>query len=94
MRIILAAATAVSNTPHVGVVLEVLVKEGPLGIHFLKQGILTKQGTYIMAMLGTGILNNYHVSLLGVCYHGSSVPVVTASTYYCLAVSEFKRSLT
>ena len=41
---------------------KVLVKEGPLGIHFLKKGILTKQGTYIMAILGTGILNNYHVN--------------------------------
>ena len=44
-----------------GVVLKVVVKEGPLGIHFLKKGILTKQGTYITAMLGTGILNNYHI---------------------------------
>ena len=44
-----------------GVVLKVLVKEGPLGIHFLKRWILTKQVTYIMAMLGTGILNNYHM---------------------------------
>ena len=44
-----------------GVVLKVLVKKGPLGIHFLKKGILTKQGTYTMAILGTGILNNYRV---------------------------------
>ena len=44
-----------------GVVLKVLVKEGPLGIHFLKKGVLTKKGTYIMAILGTGILNNYHI---------------------------------
>ena len=43
-----------------GVVLKVLVKEGPLGIHFLK-GIQTKQGTYTMAILGTGVLNNYHI---------------------------------
>ena len=48
---------------HMGVVLKVLVKKGPLGIHFLKKGILTKQGTYIMAILGTGILNNYHIYL-------------------------------
>ena len=46
---------------HVGIVLKVLVKEGPLGIHFLKKAILTNQGTYIMAILGTGILNNYRV---------------------------------
>ena len=46
---------------HVGVVLKVLVKEGPLGIHLHKKGILTKQGTYIMALLGTGILKNYHM---------------------------------
>ena len=32
-----------------------------IGIHFLKKGILTKQGTYIMAILGTGILNNCHL---------------------------------
>ena len=44
-----------------GVVLQVLVKKGLLGIHFLKKGILTKQGTYIMAILVTGILNNYHM---------------------------------
>ena len=44
-----------------GVVLKVLVKKGPLGIHFLKKGIPTKQGTYIMAILGTGILNNYQI---------------------------------
>ena len=46
---------------HVEGVLKVLAKEGPLGIHFLKKGILTKQGTYVMAILGTCILNNYHV---------------------------------
>ena len=28
-----------------GVVLKILVKKGPLGIHFLKKGILTKRGT-------------------------------------------------
>ena len=39
-----------------GVVLKVLVKEGPLG-----EGILTKKGTYILAILGTGILNNYQM---------------------------------
>ena len=48
------------------VVLKVLVKEGPLGLHFLKKGILTKQGTYIMAILGTGILNNYQFR--GFCF--------------------------
>ena len=53
-----------AGVAEVGVVLKVLVKEGPLGIHFLKQGILTKQGTYIMAILGTGILNNNHVGIL------------------------------
>ena len=37
---------------NMGVVLNVLVKEGPSGIHFLKKGILTKQGTYIMAIWG------------------------------------------
>ena len=26
-----------------------------------KKGILTKQGTYIMAILGTDMLNNYHI---------------------------------
>ena len=41
------------------VVLKVLVREEPLGIHFLKKGIITKQGTYIMVNFGTGILNNY-----------------------------------
>ena len=38
---------------YVGVVLLVLVKERLLGIHFLKKGILAKEGTYIMAILGT-----------------------------------------
>ena len=51
-----------SRDQHLGVVLKVLVKEGPLGIQFLKKGILTKQGTYIVAILGTGILNNYHLT--------------------------------
>ena len=51
----------VDDSVHMGVVLKVLVKEGPSGIHFLKKGILTKQGTYIMAILGTGILNNYDI---------------------------------
>ena len=46
---------------YMGVVLKVLVKEGPLGIHFLQKGILTKEGTYIMVILGTCILNNYHM---------------------------------
>ena len=46
-----------------GVALKVLVKKGPLGIHFLKKGILTKQGTYITAILGTGIFNNYQMVL-------------------------------
>ena len=41
---------------------KVLVKKGPSGIHFVKKGIPTKQGTYIiMAIFGTGILNNYHM---------------------------------
>ena len=39
---------------HMGVILNVPVQEGQ------KKGILTKQGTYIMAILGTGMLNNYH----------------------------------
>ena len=30
-----------------------------LGIHFLRKGKQAKQGTYIMAILGTGLLNNY-----------------------------------
>ena len=47
---------------HMGVVLKVLVKEGPLGIHFVKKDFLTKQRTYIMAILGTCILNNYHIT--------------------------------
>ena len=45
---------------NMGVVLKVLVKEGPLGIHFLKKEI----PTYIMAILGTGILNNYYIKTL------------------------------
>ena len=36
-------------------------KEGTIGNTFLEKGILTKQGTYTMAVLGTGILNNYQV---------------------------------
>ena len=50
---------------YMGVVLKVLVKEGPLGIHFFKKGILTRQGTCMMAILGTSILNNYHIGALG-----------------------------
>ena len=38
-----------------GVLLNILVKKGPLGIHFLKKGIPTKQGTYIMAISGISI---------------------------------------
>ena len=45
----------------------VLVKEGPLGIHFLKKGMLTKEGTYIMAIFGTGILNNYQIKQETLC---------------------------
>ena len=47
-----------------GVVIKVLVKKGALGIHSLKKGIPTKQGTYIMAILGTGILNNYPMEII------------------------------
>ena len=36
-------------------------KEGTIGNTLPLMGILTKQGTYIMAILWTGILNNYHV---------------------------------
>ena len=39
-----------------GVVLKVLVKKKSLGIHFLKRGALTKQGTKLMAILGIGTL--------------------------------------
>ena len=53
---------------NVGVVLKLLVKEGPLGIHFRKKGIRTQQGTYIIAFFGTGILNNYHEVPFLVCY--------------------------
>ena len=38
---------------HLGVVLKVRVKGRPLGIHFLNKGILTTEGAYIMAILGT-----------------------------------------
>ena len=50
-----------TTSPIWGVVLKVLVKKGPLEIHFINgnPGILTKQGTYIMAILGTGILDNH-----------------------------------
>ena len=44
-----------------GVVLKVLVKKRPLGIHILKIEVLPKQGTWIIAILGTSILNNYHI---------------------------------
>ena len=46
---------------YAGAALKVLVKKGPLGKHFLKKGILLKEGTYIVTMLGTKILNNYHL---------------------------------
>ena len=36
-------------------------KEGTIGNTPPVKGVLTKQGTYIMAILGTGILNNYHM---------------------------------
>ena len=47
--------------------LKVPVTKGPLGIHFLKRGswILSMQGTYITASLGTGILKNSHLTLIG-----------------------------
>ena len=35
--------------------------EGTIENTLPEKGILTKQGTYIMAILGTGILNNYHL---------------------------------
>ena len=48
---------------HVGVVLHVLLKKGPLGIHVFR-GDHTKQGTCIMAFLeGTGSLNEVTVAL-------------------------------
>ena len=40
---------------NLGVVLKVLVKHEPLEIWCLEEGILTKYGTYLMAILGTGI---------------------------------------
>ena len=46
-----------------GVVLKVLIKKGPLGIH----GILAGQGTYSRASLGTGALNNYHIGIILGC---------------------------
>ena len=40
-----------------------LCKEGTIGNTLPQEGTLTKQRTYIMAILGTGILNNYHMVL-------------------------------
>ena len=37
-------------------------KEGTIGNTLPEKGVLTKQGTYITAILGTGILNNLHLS--------------------------------
>ena len=36
-------------------------KKGTAGNNFLEKGIQTKQGTYIMAILGTVMLNNYRI---------------------------------
>ena len=40
-------------------------KEGTIGfrVSFPEKGILTKQGTCIMAILGTGILKNFHMGV-------------------------------
>ena len=38
-------------------------KEDPIGTVLPQKGILTKQGTYIMAILGTCLLSNYHMSM-------------------------------
>ena len=46
-------------------VLKVLAKTGAIGNTLPWKGILTKQGTYIMPILGlgTGTLNDYHVCI-------------------------------
>ena len=38
-------------------------KEGTSGNTLPQKGFLSKQGTYIMVILGAGILNNYHIHL-------------------------------
>ena len=40
-------------------------KEETIGNTLLQNGMLTKQATYIMAILGRGMLNNYHIGLFG-----------------------------
>ena len=44
-----------------GVVLKVLVKKGPLGIHFPPKWDPNQTGNLHMAIVGAGMLNNYHI---------------------------------
>ena len=47
---------------RMGVVLQALIKEGPLGIHFLKGGILPKREPTLWSFWGSGTLNNYQMT--------------------------------
>ena len=49
-----------SRTRYTGIVRKVLVKKGPLGMHFLKRA--NQKGNLHYGHFGEGILNNYHMS--------------------------------
>ena len=48
---------------YMWVVLKGLVKKGPLGLHFLKGGILTKLRNLPSGLFGDSILNDYHIEV-------------------------------
>ena len=66
---------------------------GPLGTHSLKKGILTKQGTYVMAVFGTGILSNYHLGERPCSAVMLHLPACTKRPPHSFSGSGFKVSL-
>ena len=58
----LGCPSADLSQKHMGVVLKVLVKKGPIGNTLPESEIQTKKRTYVMAILGTGTSNKYHMS--------------------------------
>ena len=51
------------------------MKERAIGNTLAYKGVLTKQGTYIIAILGTGILNNCRMDVASASSHYSDPDV-------------------
>ena len=68
-------------------------KEGTIGNPFPQKGILTKQGTYVMAILGTGILSNYHLGERPCSAVMLHLPACTKRPPHFFSGSGFKVSL-